>query len=66
MTYSKEVTKITRKMVDDIMSKLRYCPFCKRKDLTILDFSEISSFFGMCMKCFIDKKMKKKIKFKLK
>ena len=43
-----------------------YCWGCKEK-LWALDFSWISSFYGLCIKCLIDGKLKgKKIKIKFK
>lgn len=60
------VSEITHKLLVKNLTKLRYCPICKRDDLIAFDFSEISSFYGMCMKCFMDKKTWKNRKIKIK
>ena len=58
------VSEVTKNMVNKILTDEYYCWGCKEK-LTYFNFSEISSFYGLCMKCLLAGKLKgKTIKFK--
>ena len=66
MNFSKKVSEITRDVMIKALIKEHYCWGCKEKVMAWL-FSEISGFYGLCMKCFMNGKLKgKKIKFELK
>ena len=61
---NREVSEITIHYLLKKMLEEHYCWGCKESNLTLLDFSEISSFYGLCMKCLLDGKLKgKKIIF---